>query len=411
MLNLAITLGTQGVPQIEEYLKIAAGDKEMSDHKVRVLRRGTELEVSGSIGFGLTNEVRKHLDANPNITVIHLNSRGGRVAEGTKLGELIGERHLTTYTSVGCASACVLAFLAGKNRYIHKDATLGFHAPSLPGVNREDIAEEIRQETSLYTAAGVRRNFTQHAFEVPSDSIWQPSAQELLAANVVTAVAGPGDFAMSQVPASVEKPMEEFRKVPVYAAIHDYDPNSYALMEEEAASLLKQGVSEAEFVDRLRPIVARSYERFLPLASEEVMGKAFELLVFQLEDLASEGPRYCHAMLFPNESPTVKFADHLSPESKRREMALMPEVIRTGGTNPAEIPNQAQAEPIMTGFMTEFGKKYPGYVPVLANPDDPSVDQGTVCTVFTTFYREALTRPSVERATILRYMLANSDKR
>ena len=74
MLNLAITLGTQGVPQIEEYLKIAAGDKEMSDHKVRVLRRGTELEVSGSIGFGLTNEVRKHLDANPNITVIHLNS-------------------------------------------------------------------------------------------------------------------------------------------------------------------------------------------------------------------------------------------------------------------------------------------------------------------------------------------------
>src|SRR5439155_11997846 len=111
-------------------LRTGPGDR----YTLRLLRQNTELEVSGGIGFGLTDEVKRYLDAYPGIQVIHLNSIGGRIVEAHKLRDLIASRKLTTYSSEGCLSACATAFLGGVVRVLHEDARLGFHQPSFPGV-------------------------------------------------------------------------------------------------------------------------------------------------------------------------------------------------------------------------------------------------------------------------------------
>jgi len=80
---------TTAWPQITEYTKIATRSDTSSKYTIRVLRQGTEIEVLGGIGFGLTDAISKHLEANPDIRVIHLNSLGGRVGEARILRDLI----------------------------------------------------------------------------------------------------------------------------------------------------------------------------------------------------------------------------------------------------------------------------------------------------------------------------------
>jgi hypothetical protein len=103
---------TVGVPQIQEFAKIAIGNDPVGTYQLRVLRDATELEIAGSIVFGLTDDVSRTLDAHPTIHIVHLNSQGGRVAEARQLRDLIASRGLTTYTASGCFSGCVIAYAA-----------------------------------------------------------------------------------------------------------------------------------------------------------------------------------------------------------------------------------------------------------------------------------------------------------
>jgi hypothetical protein len=82
-----------------------------------------------------------HVPPNDNISV-YLDSPGGSLIEGLKLGKMI--LSLKANTNVGvqssdrfapfpgqCASACVLAYLGGNYRFLNADSNLGVHQFSL----------------------------------------------------------------------------------------------------------------------------------------------------------------------------------------------------------------------------------------------------------------------------------------
>lgn len=71
-----------------------------------------------------------------------LDSPGGSLSEGLKIGQLIKDNYFATYVpeSAECLSACAIAFMHGRvaywesvvnHRMIHPTARLGFHAPRL----------------------------------------------------------------------------------------------------------------------------------------------------------------------------------------------------------------------------------------------------------------------------------------
>jgi hypothetical protein len=153
------TFLTMAWPQINLLARIAVGSDPYGRYAIRVLRQGTEIEVSGPIVFGLTDDIRTQLDANPNIRVIHLNSIGGRIGEARKLRNLISSRRLITYTSQGCASACVTAFLGGSSRVLREGAKLGFHRPALPGLKDNDIQSQVEIDKRLFLSAGIDSSF------------------------------------------------------------------------------------------------------------------------------------------------------------------------------------------------------------------------------------------------------------
>lgn len=57
-------------------------------------------------------------------------SKGGRLLAGIRIGTLIRTKRFTTVVPDGavCSSACALAWLGGTQRYVGKDANVGFHA-------------------------------------------------------------------------------------------------------------------------------------------------------------------------------------------------------------------------------------------------------------------------------------------
>src|SRR5260370_10239576 len=153
-LRLAGTFLLSGWPQLLETGRMSfLDDPDIPAYSIRVMRNGTEAEITGGFKYGLTDDFIKILNASRQIKVVHLDSLGGRIGEAKKLNKVIRSRNLDTYVSSNCMSACTIAFAAGARRTLRKGAVLGFHGPSFPGMSRDELAEASQSQKDIFLAA------------------------------------------------------------------------------------------------------------------------------------------------------------------------------------------------------------------------------------------------------------------
>ena len=69
-----------------------------------------------------------------------LESNGGLVVEGLKIGKAIYQRRYNTVVYNKCASTCALIWLAGANRWVAASGSVGFHAIYLAGTGEVSSA-------------------------------------------------------------------------------------------------------------------------------------------------------------------------------------------------------------------------------------------------------------------------------
>jgi hypothetical protein len=96
--------------------------------------------VEGEILFGDEKLfVDVALQASPQAVVL-FNSPGGNIYAATEMGKTIRLKGYDTLVANGfeCASACALAWLAGKTRFMEAGAKIGFHAASIEGQETAD---------------------------------------------------------------------------------------------------------------------------------------------------------------------------------------------------------------------------------------------------------------------------------
>ncbi len=201
LLRAAGDFSLLGIPIIFEGVKLYLGVDNIQPHQIRLLHDGTELELSGGMPFGTADAVNQSLDAAPTVQIIHLNSRGGRMNEAYQLYKTIKERNLSTYTSADCVSACSLAFLAGRERYLGESGRLGFHSTS-SSVFSGEVAKEfngndgVRQTLQTH---GVPNSFIDRALSTSPKNMWYPSKDELLEAKVIDSVVDSRYLGLSSV--------------------------------------------------------------------------------------------------------------------------------------------------------------------------------------------------------------------
>ena len=174
-------------PYLIEATQLVSGSHKFSQHEV-TLADGTDLHLSGYLGFKLVQKVEDLLEATPGIQTVHLNLVGVWVEPARRLRDLISERQLNTAAGSVCVQGCTLAFMAGKNRIASVGTTFGF--VSYAGDKKADKAARQRElrDIAHFRRNGVSDSFIAKAFDAPRNNNWNPTLHELKNANIVSHV-------------------------------------------------------------------------------------------------------------------------------------------------------------------------------------------------------------------------------
>lgn len=183
----SVKVFTDGAKQIIETAKVATGTDDFANFKVDI-KNGTELHITGYIAFNLIGALEKYFKENPDLKSVHLESSGGRLLPARHIANLVVSKELTTYSDVGCLSACTMIFVAGKTRVVTVGTKLGFHAGAMPGVSEVDMKSQQKEDFDIYLSRGISHSFVQKAFNTPNNQMWYPTYRELMDAKVVTHV-------------------------------------------------------------------------------------------------------------------------------------------------------------------------------------------------------------------------------
>lgn len=153
-------------------------------YQLRLSDNGSVLELSGSFSWALPQSFQALLAGAPDVRLIRLESPGGHVQPAIEIAMLIHERGLDTYVGRFCASACTIAFLGGRQRWLGPGARLGFHQASAPGLPSELVNGYLR---AAYETFHVPPAFVTRVLNTPPSDLWFPTQPELRAAHYTTA--------------------------------------------------------------------------------------------------------------------------------------------------------------------------------------------------------------------------------
>lgn len=397
---------TNVVPQSVDLWRMAfEDDPDVGEYSVRVMRDGTEAEVSGGIKYGLTNALAKALDASPQIHVIHLDSRGGRGGEGEKLFEFIRERQLDTYVSSVCVSACSMAFAGGRHRYLLSGATLGFHQGGRPGVNPIDRGDALQRR--IFRSAGVSDAFINRALSTPFENVWTPSEDILLKSKIVTEVVDGSKFALSGLGSHVTKETIAEELVHFEGSFQIMErrfPEIFSSFVDEYYQSFLNGQTEHQAFHILLTHLEAYTRETVVLADDDVVSDYVSLLIEKLAVLEKKDSAGCYAEI-SGKSATGGGANALD-DLREREQALRERVIRTAAVR--RPPDPAALKPLgekLVSMLQAQGIARTD-LQIIKSGQTDKLNDSLVCSFTIAIYQTIGTLPLRERAMLLRDMLA-----
>jgi hypothetical protein len=404
------SLSTAGVPQSMEFVQLALGRDPIGSYQLRLSRDGTELEVSGAIIFGLTDEVAKTLDGNPKVLIIQLNSHGGRVGEARRLRNLIAARKLATFTATGCFSACTLAYAAGERRLIGRNARLGFHQYAFPGVRQRAFRRQYEMDKNDWLARGIDRAFVERAYATAHNDLWRPEHPELFAARFVTGYPDGKEVAMSGIPEEQSAKLEaELRKHVLFATLKEHEPGVYRRVVAELENGLKGGRSQAELRETLSPLAQSVYRKKLPYASNIALLGFTDLFIEQTEALYNSDPALCYQYVYgTGQGGGAEINRSFSQELKEKEMLVLVEVIRSTAAQVPPAPAKEQVQQQLKAVFAMLTERHGKDVALLTNPARGKSVPAKMCVLTRELYQNIRKLPQEQSAMVLRFMFANA---
>ena len=169
----------------DEHWRVALGGQLGPQYTIQVSADGKSVVFKGGINDGAAEALTRALDMAPAVNTVAFSSMGGWVREGNLVANIISQRDLSTYVEGECTSACTIAFLAGRDRVVGPNAHVGFHQFKSVGEPGGDEGDQTMAR-AVYERAGVSREFINRIVATPSEQVWYPAHNELLAENVIT---------------------------------------------------------------------------------------------------------------------------------------------------------------------------------------------------------------------------------
>ena len=335
-------------PGLEEHAQIAMGESIGSPTQVELRVDGRSVLLSGGINDGSSTLLEEVLTRAPKVDTVALNSVGGWIHEGELLAQVIRQRGLNTYVEGYCASACTIAFLAGKTRAAAPSSRLGFHAGRQVGglgTAQRSIDAPLRR---LYDEAGVKPDFIERALATPHHEIWHPSHAEMLAAGVFTRTSEGGETAVFSTQIKTRAALvDAYKKNELFNALAQRAPQDFEAMVDASWHQLQRGATDVQVMGVARQQMIQSLNKYLPLASDDTLVDYFKLLEEQIEALQATDAQMCAQMVFPSDAGYRNPASALPKQLIEREMAITAAALREADGRRSQIPNPAQLQSVV----------------------------------------------------------------
>ncbi|HEY9102836.1 hypothetical protein, partial [Chitinimonas sp.] len=399
------------LPELREAADWVRGIEQIPQPVFNLLRDGTELELAGGIAFGTARQFRTYLDEHPQIALIHLNSSGGRISEAIRIGDVIRERHINTYTSNTCVSACALAFLGGTYRYVGAKGRLGFHSAYVNLSNPVATFAGNQQQAEQLRRVGAPEEFIRHATSVAPTDMWFPTRDELLSSGVVSEIVSGKEFALSGVDAEGRSEAgidKELRSVPYAQAMAEHYPQDYARFKAMMVDGLRTGRSLGEIMAQTTPLLAKEViPKALKLASDHAVADFWRAHLRKLQAQRKSSPEACVLLEFPDaysHAPDGTVVPQ-SPEDLKLELEAMAAVIRTSATEPTqEKPPFGTAQKDLTQIVTGIYQNDHSQGEALRDSKLYTREPAILCGAVIALYKDILALDERRSANIMRYI-------
>jgi hypothetical protein len=387
---------TTGWPELVETSRIVfLDDPDIPAYSIRVMRNGTEAEISGGFKFGLTDDYIKVLKASRQIKTVHLDSVGGRIGEAIKLNAVLKAEGVDTYVSNGCFSACTIAFAAGRNRFLRKGATLGFHGPAFTGTTNFGAEHVVAEKKRLFIAAGFDKSFVDKAVSTPNSDMWEPSAELLSAANVITGLSDGSEFALSGLGGDATKAeLGDIltRALPLVQTLKDRFPKHYDAILSTYYHDYIDGETEAESIAGAHAKMLSIISTLRPLADDAVLADLGGVYADEYSALAAKNPVACYRYAAAGGAKT-RFVADLPASLVDRENEINRRIVDTAKER------QDSTEPVIADLWKKLAYQLAAkgvgkdkFNLLTSDSVDPS-RYADYCQAAVTFYREIARLP------------------
>ncbi|WP_338919471.1 zinc-ribbon domain-containing protein [Pseudomonas silesiensis] len=408
-IRLFYSFAVDGIPLIREGVDMVRGKDDIPPYSLRLMRNNTELELAGGIPFGTTDAVRNLLDSAPTVRVIHLNSVGGRIAEASTLADLITQRQLITYTRTSCSSACALAFLAGKERYLGEQGRIGFHSASLKGSTGSDELNVNASFRQALSRVGASQQFVVKAITTSPQNMWFPTTQELKQQNIITSVVDSSTYGLSGISnwRDAHAIEQSLMTVPLYAALATYDADNYAKIKKIMVEGVQSGRSTAEIQKDIRGLINRSLlPHYLRQAPDLALIRYWRSQIAELKFFGRTNPSHCVTFLgLDTKTSVADMTAKLPKDLASEDIAALTEVVKQTATTPMKPFSSSSYANDLKGVMITMMAKDRRAVEIIANPKKFSNDPKATCNGMILMYDTILALPDTKKAAgVLRSM-------
>jgi hypothetical protein len=381
--RLFASLIVDGVPLIREGVDMIRGTDNIPAYSLRLMRNNTELELAGGIPIGTTDAVRIMLDSSATVRVIHLNSTGGRITEANKLATLISQRQLITYTRTSCSSACALAFLAGRERYIGEQGRIGFHSASVNGSTGSHDLDVNASFREVLSRIGATSQFISKATTTSPQNMWFPTAEELKQQHIITAVVDSRYFGLSGVSDWRDANIIEqsLLKTPVYAALSTFDTNNYAKLKKTVVEGVQGGRSIAEIQTDVQTLITGSIvPSYINRAPDSALIRYWRSQIAEVKFFGKTNPSHCVTFLgLDNKTPAIDLMAKIPKDLANEDLAALTEIIKQTATNPTKAYPFSSYDKDFERVLRTMMAKDRRSVEVIATPEKFTNDPVTTC--------------------------------
>jgi hypothetical protein len=398
------------VPTIAELTRMATGDSGIPDYRLTYYAHqgqdrvhvaandADELELAGGLRAGVADRVAAAMASAPQLTVLSLDSIGGRIGEARSIGALIHARGLVTEVRGMCLSACTVAFLAGKERVGHVKARFGFHRYAFPGLSEAEMVKVAEQDRIAFRAAGVSEAFVDKAFSAPNTEMWSPSGDEAMKAGYLTRIkADPGEI----TPEDIDR---ELDKDPMLAALKGLEPASYARLVADFLASYQRGLgpgdAEALGARHLGPVMMK----YLSHSSDPAVIGFAGISIRMLDELRARDAGLCVEWITGTDlALRMRTLGVISTGLREEFLRATREAFLQAFAAPQPVPMAADVAASVRTVVQGLTRHYsPEVLRSLGDPAVARANPDRTCALYADLYREVLKLPSPEASRLLR---------